>query len=705
MFVYGTQYLRGTTPEPDQWKRDMENMKKLGFNTLRAWLVWNCLERRQGQIDTEYIARFLESAAEFDLQVGLLFHLHAAPFWALEKHKEYYYVDQDNVPFMPAVRPNTPSGGWPGLCFDHAEVRELEKSFISGVINETKKHKNVAFYEPMNEPHQWTDYMKQPVGSFCYCEASQQKFRLWLQKKYGDIQTLNDAWGYAYDDFSQVHPPRWTSSYSDYADFRTFTMDNVAQEVQFRTDVIRACDDKPVFAHAWGGGSITCAWLGAMAFDDWKNAAVVDKWGFSAFPKAINDCCVLGLSSDATRSAANGKEFWQSELSGGVVRGVLKHQGRISDEAFDQFALESIRHGAKGLLYWQYRMERIGDEAGGFSMTDYDGGPTNLTRKAGHLGAFLKEYGHILQQGEQKAAEVALVFSIRSHLADWCANDRRDNKFAVDSMSGYYRMFWEENIPIDILHESIHGDLSRYKLIILPTGFAVAPEFAKELEAYIQNGGTVLCENSFGVFAETFKLSYQVPGYGFEAVFGAKEDDVILKSDITLSDGKEKYNLGKNRYLETFRDVQGSILYRDERGAPVLISNAYGKGRAIISGVNLGYAYSGGQLVSDDIEGTNMDAKAAPKKIVQKICREVKLTENNCSVPDVRVSIVRAENEILVILINGSTEVRCGSIDLPAVCASCDLVYGTCESSLANNQVHFSLDGHKSAILRLQIHS
>lgn len=29
MFVYGTQYLRGFTPEKDQWEKDMESMKKL----------------------------------------------------------------------------------------------------------------------------------------------------------------------------------------------------------------------------------------------------------------------------------------------------------------------------------------------------------------------------------------------------------------------------------------------------------------------------------------------------------------------------------------------------------------------------------------------------------------------------------------------------------------------------------------------------
>ena len=62
MFVFGTQYLRGFTPEKDQWEKDMENMKKMGFNTIRAWLVWNAVERREGEIDYAYISDFLTCA-------------------------------------------------------------------------------------------------------------------------------------------------------------------------------------------------------------------------------------------------------------------------------------------------------------------------------------------------------------------------------------------------------------------------------------------------------------------------------------------------------------------------------------------------------------------------------------------------------------------------------------------------------------------
>ena len=115
MFLFGTQYLRGATPERDQWNRDMENMKELGFNTIRAWLVWNIIERAEGEIDRDYIDAFLSCAGAHDLKVGLLFHLHACPAWAVRKYARYFYVNEDDLPFEPAIRANTPSGGWPVL--------------------------------------------------------------------------------------------------------------------------------------------------------------------------------------------------------------------------------------------------------------------------------------------------------------------------------------------------------------------------------------------------------------------------------------------------------------------------------------------------------------------------------------------------------------------------------------------------------------
>ena len=699
MFVFGTQYLRGFTPERDQWERDLQNIKALGFNTVRAWLVWNCIERSEGCYDLDYVRHFLDLCKKNDLQVGLLFHLHAAPAWAIEKYPEYYYMDADGNPFEPAVRPNTPSGGWPGLCFDHPEVRHIEERFIKAVLSVTKDYDNVAFYEPMNEPHQWVDMTKKPNGIFCYCPASVKKYQQWLKKKYKTIEALNNAWGYFYESFDQVRPPRWTASFSDYIDFRQFTVENIADEIAWRTSVLKKYDNKPVIAHAWGGGAVTCPQLGGMAFDDWKNAEIFDKWGYSAFPSTKEDSVMLGLGCDATRSAANGKEFWQSELTAGITGGIFHQTGRIDNETFDQFSLESIRHGAKGLLYWQYRKERLGPEMGGYAMADFDGGPTPLTARAAAIGKLLSENEDLFKKGESASAKIALVFSIRSYFADWAATGRKNNKMAVDSLSGYYRMFWEENIPVDILHEEFSNDLSQYELIILPSAMAIAPSFAEKLKTFVFEGGTLLSEPAFGLFDPTFKLSYHVPGYGFDEVFGAHQDDLQQKKRLFLR-GEENYLFENNHFAERYKEISAEVLLRYEDGAPAILSNSYGKGRAILSGINLGLCYSGGSLIGDDFkEDSHVAIGRASKKFLWSI---LKLPKNPCSAEDVKVTILSNKGEALVILINSAPFEKSGSVALEQAYSVAHSVYNECSPFLQGNQLQFALAPNASAVVRLK---
>lgn len=704
MFVFGTQYLRGATPSRDQWEKDMYNMKSYGFNTLRAWLVWNTIERREGEIDYDYLETFLGLAKKYELNVGLLFHMHACPAWAVKKFSKYFYVNEDNLPFEPAVRPNTPGGGWPGLCFDNEEVREMEKAYLEKVVSFTKNFSNVAFYEPMNEPHQWIDHLKTPSGVFCYCDASVKKFRAWLENKYGEIDNLNNAWGMFYDSFDEVRPPRWFSSFSDYTDWRIFNMDNIAQEISFRSEVIRSCDTKPVIAHAWGGGATTCGQLGAMAFDDWKNAKVFDKWGYSAFPYKAKDCPALGLGCDSTRCAADGKDYWQSELGAGIEGTSLDQNGRIDDNTFDKFSLESIRHGAKGLLYWQYRKERYGMEFGGYAMTDYDGGPTNLSLRASKLCKVLQENSDAFNNGVQDKASVALVFSVRSYIAAWASNSKKDNRFAVDSMTGYYKIFWEENITVDILHEEFATNLEQYKVIVLPSAYAISPRFSALLKEYVKNGGCVISDPYYGAYDESMALSYHVPGNDTAEMFGAKENDLKSRSTVTLTNGKESFSFTGNKHTETFKDITANVLYTYENGDACIIENKFGKGHAVLSGINLGLCYSNRSLVSDDIVSLDSaNTSIAAKKIVLEICERMGVEKNFCSAPDVKASYIKNGNDIcdIIILINSSCEDRSGEIVLSAEYTGCTDVYGNAVCEVKNGSLAFSLKGDESAIIRL----
>lgn len=452
MFVFGSQYLRGESPRQEDWNRDMANMKKLGFNTIRAWLVWSTVEPGEGQINEDYLSGFMDTAEKNGLQVGFLFHLHGAPAWAVKKYQQYYYVSNRGRVFEPSARANTPGGGWPGLCYDYPEVQEITLDFIGRVVQFLSPQKGITFWEPMNEPHVFYDSSRQEM--FCYCEATRAKFRKWLKKKYSSIEGLNTSWGRFHNDWEEIIPTTWDYGFADVIDYRCFLMDNLIEELQRRIGVIKEYDSRPVIAHAWGGGSTICPVMPAMAFDDWKNASIFDKWGYSAFPASYQDNAGIALGTTATRGAAKEKVFWQSELGAGDNGSGIFRIQPAQPEEITSWVWESIAQGAKGLLFWQYRKELYGSEIGGYALTDYDGTPSDRAVAVSQVNRIIQENEALFNDSYPLKAEAAMLYSPTSYMVEWAGKGKdKDNRIAVDSLSGYFRMFWENSLPVDVVHE------------------------------------------------------------------------------------------------------------------------------------------------------------------------------------------------------------------------------------------------------------
>jgi beta-galactosidase GanA len=590
-FTFGAQYLRGLTPDRADWDRDMSVMRSLGFNTIRAWLVWGVLEPEEGKIDLESLSYFLDCAGKHGLRVIFLFHLHGTPEWAIRKHPEYWYTDERGNAFEPSARSNTPSGGWPGLCPDNPEVMDIEESFIGRIVSAFGGRHEVFAWEPINEPHMWQDTSRSPSGIYCYCPATREAFRGWLKNKYGSLEALGRAWGRRLDVWESVRPPTWKFGFSDWADWRTFTAENVAALVKRRGDAIRRHGGKSVIAHAWGGGSVGCPALGDMAFDDWKNAASTDIWGCSSFPSKVSQLADVGLAMDSTRGAAAGREFWQSELGTGDYSGGLARGGNIDPRIFALHCWEALAHGTDGLLFWQFRKEAHGSEIGCYGLTDYGGELTKTGAEAGRIGAALAGNAALLHAAKAPDAEVAILFSYQSHMVTWA--QYRKGEIYVNSINGYYRAFWNANIPVDILHEEFldSARLSKYKLIILPFPVALAGGAGAALSEYVRKGGSIISDPCLCLFDPGKALSKAVPGQGLDTVFGAAEHDVrsVNGETVEFELRGRRYSLSGSHFLAIWKPRAGtSSLALTGEGLPLVVDSTAHGGHAILSGVNLG---------------------------------------------------------------------------------------------------------------------
>lgn len=601
-YIFGSQYLRGMTPPPEFWGADMAAMKAMGFNTIRAWIVWGVLEPEPGNIDYPYLQRFLDLAQQHELQVIALFHLHGAPEWVVQQNRECWYVDETGRAFEPTSRPNTPSGGWPGLCPDHARAQQLEADFIVGICREFGTHPALYGWEPINEPHMWVDFSRKPSGVFCYCPETRACFVKWLRNKYGELSQLEQAWGRKLPDWDQARPPTWCSGLTDWVDWRLFTAASIAGHVARRTEVIRTHSAKPVLAHSWGGGACACPDLGGMTFDDWRNARQVDTWGCSAFPDKLTDTPLVGLAMDASRSACAGGEYWQSELGAGDYGSVLQRRGRVPAQWLAQWSWESIRHGARGLLYWQYRKETQGHESGAYGLCDYAGEPTENSREVARIGEILFRHGELFSAVRPTSAEVGIVFSLRSYLLNWVQT--RNCELAIDALSGYYRIFWDANIPVDILHEDfLPADLSLYKLLILPLPVTLSAGTEKRLREFVEGGGTLFSDPYLCAYDPNVHLDGQVPGRGLAALMGCQEKDIFQAENVVgirTAEGTEYLVCGSAMHTCWTVLPGGEVLAVYDNGEPAIVGTRQpGGGRAIISGLNISLSYSPKSTLGD----------------------------------------------------------------------------------------------------------
>lgn len=133
----------------------------------------------------------------------------------------------------------------------------------------------VYAYDVWSEPTlvNWIWFNDLTGVQFCYCEASLQRFRQWLQIKYGSLDSLNLAWYRSFQNWSEVEPPRFGTilSYSDFMDWQNFTSMKLAQDLQFYAQQIRVKDPKRIITSHSASPSVENNPLDDYSLpDDWR---------------------------------------------------------------------------------------------------------------------------------------------------------------------------------------------------------------------------------------------------------------------------------------------------------------------------------------------------------------------------------------------------------------------------------------------------
>ena len=594
-FPYGAVYFRKSNPPREDWERDYRVAAEDGINVFRHWFMWSAIEVAPGKYDWDDYDKQLDLAAKNGIKTVVAELIHAAPEWAFHQYAHARYEKADGTKVDSLMRNSSVTGGFPGLCLDNEDVKELAGRFLTELVNRYKDHPGMGAYDIWNESN-----LTSSASTFCHCPATAEKFREWLKRKYGDLKTLGEAWyRYSYSEWEQVVPPRTSGLYPDYLDWVQFRIDSAYRLMKWRVDLTRQLDPLHMIT-AHGVAAAPLYRMAEAADDHWKAAALVDGYGFTWGINYGNEAWKQYHVVDMVRSGASGKPFWHAEATAGpnwnwaaIQKGRSREDGRIpTPEDVRLWNMTSLAAGVTGIMYNRWRPLLDGPLFGALAGYDLDGSRTPRSEMMSRVAKWTNEpRQYDLWQSRPVSGDIGIIFAPESAIHSAVRGDASPDY--ADAARGAYQGFFDNNIQADWVHID---QIEAYNLLYLPHPMMLTEASANALIRWVENGGCLVSEGCPAFFGDRGRIGVVQPNLGFNALFGATQEYVEFIADLNEDLVFELEGVGKvygGLYLQSFQ-VKGDSSravgwYEDGRIA--VVENAYGKGRTRLVGTVPGYGY------------------------------------------------------------------------------------------------------------------
>jgi beta-galactosidase len=592
-----------TAESRDEWRRDLQQIKDLGFNTVRTWVEWAHAEPRPGEYHFDNLRLLMELAQEVGLRVFIQIYVDSAPDWVGRQHPHTHFVAQDGTAI--------PSQSAPGYCTDHPEISELVHAFYTEVAQAASAYPNLHGWDLWSEPHiiNWANIDYILNAQFCFCPATQARFRAWLRQKYGTLAALNRAWYRGFESWDDVEAPRFSTilSYTDYIDWKTFIYERLAEDLGARYDAVRrGGSDHVVTSHAAISSILTSPHMGEGATDDFLMAERVDYYGVSIYPKHNRPethwpAWRLMAILDFQRSANRMNHGWYiGEMQAGPGSIALLQSDPVTPADHRIWAWSAIAKGAKSINVYAYYPMSSGYESNGYGLIELDGTLTERAVSTGAIAAVVDRNQSLFLPARPVPARVAVVYNPLAQLVGGAQRRQDWPEAHQSSVIGYYRVFAQNNIPVDFIHrnELERGDLSQYQLIIVPYPIMFTQAAADGLRAFVQRGGHAVAEARLAWNDDRGFAATVIPGAGLHEVFGVREKHVWMRPNIELvvTDSSHPATAGSVGSLRGQLYASTLTLLSDRArvlasydGEPAMVASSYGAGQTLFIGSYLGW--------------------------------------------------------------------------------------------------------------------
>lgn len=587
-FVFGTQYYRPPTPTRAEWESDLRGIRDAGFNTVKIWMMWRWHERGKGAFTWDDSDRIFALCRELGLKINVNLILDAAPDW-LYREYDCRRVNHKGERVRPISLSSVYIGGV-APCFDDPRVRAEAERFLRAAVGRYRRDEALLGWDVWNEPRYLTvsNIAARDGGNMeCWCEYSLASYRNWLRARYGTVEALNDFLGKAWSDWDTVFPPARYDDHTEALVWRQWCAHSVSDQIGWAYGVVKETDpEKAAFCHA--GGCAMVQGAGADPSDDCANARMVDFYG-SSLPCDDNPWSAA-IICDWIRGVS--PYFWINEIYASPPGW---GPGLTADD-LSRVTWTALAHGAKGILYWQYKAERLGGESNGYGMVRVDGSITDRQEAAARIARFVNENRELMRALRPVPAQVGIVYDMKTDMLSHIESIYEYPYRYKRGINGAYAMFWRNNIPVDWI--STRGiaaeELLRYRLVYLPSPHIVDARAAEALRGYVREGGTLISEASPGLRDERGWVSARVPNDALAELFGCRETGRLerdRRETLAISIGGRRAELESGRVTSQIEPTTARRIGVWRSGGCGASLNRYGKGEAILVGTDMGEAY------------------------------------------------------------------------------------------------------------------
>jgi beta-galactosidase len=578
--------------DSSQWDRDFQNMAKMGFEfTHFAEFAWAMLEPVEGQYDFKWLDKSVELAAKHGLKVIMCTPTATPPVWLTQKYPEVLVVKENGQRAMHGTRAF--------YSWSSKKYRELTEKIVTEMAKRYGNDKRIWGWQIDNEPSHY--------GTVDYGPDVLLNFREWLQKKYGNIRALNDAWGTVfwsgiYSDFGQIEIPNQslqicgTASPHSILDFKRFSADECASYVSFQYKILKSIIQKSQFV-------TTNFMSGHEPVDPWRNADL-DFVSYTMYPVAgyakgagnqgfrLGNPGQISFANDMFRSV-KGKTGVMELQPGQVNWG--KYNPQPYPGAVRAWLWNSFAGDLSFVCSYRYRQPLFGGEQYHYGMVGTDGvtpspGGLEYSRFISEIKVLRKHYNSSeIAPAEYAVRKTAILYNKDNQ---WNTDGQKQTfQWSFDDhLSKYYNTLISQTIPVDFISEE--RDFSKYKVLLLPAYQLVDDALISKLTKYVNEGGNLILTVRTGQKDKNGHLFEDKWAAKIWPLIGGKIKmyDVLpgdINSEVLMNDVKYNWNNWAD-ILETDSNTEVWARYNDQfyKGAAAVTYRKLGKGSVTYIGVD-----------------------------------------------------------------------------------------------------------------------